>query len=158
MSDNYGRRGVDSTEIYVTSTYLCHVLLKSSPGNYKSRRHNIELSFPSNSQALKWPTVSPRDYISCSWLELEYEDLSISSLFNVKDKIGKFDGSLHLRRLICSFRVLITGGGSGIGKMMASGFAQNGAHVYLAARKEKQLQEVCLPLRIHWSFLTLHLP
>jgi len=42
----------------------------------------------------------------------------------------------------CSFQVLITGGGSGIGKMMALGFAQNGAHVYLAARKEKQLQEV----------------
>jgi NADP-dependent 3-hydroxy acid dehydrogenase YdfG len=25
--------------------------------------------------------------------------------------------------------------------MMATGFAQNGAHVYIAARKEKQLQE-----------------
>ncbi|KAL1742188.1 hypothetical protein HDZ31DRAFT_66229 [Schizophyllum fasciatum] len=51
-------------------------------------------------------------------------DLASSSLFNVKDKI-----------------VLVTGGGSGIGKMMAAGFAQNGAKVYIAARKEKQLQE-----------------
>jgi len=41
--------------------------------------------------------------------------------------------------------------------MMASGFAQNGAHVYLAARKEKQLQEVCLPLCIYRSSLILHL-
>ena len=39
--------------------------------------------------------------------------------------------------------MLITGGSSGIGKMMALGFAQNGAKVYIAARKEGQLKEVC---------------
>ncbi|TRM57803.1 rhamnolipids biosynthesis 3-oxoacyl-reductase [Schizophyllum amplum] len=55
--------------------------------------------------------------------------LTMSSLFNVQDKI-----------------VLITGGGSGIGKMMAAGFAQNGAKVYIAARKEKQLQEAAKEL------------
>ncbi|KAJ6606103.1 hypothetical protein DFH09DRAFT_1119290 [Mycena vulgaris] len=50
--------------------------------------------------------------------------LSTSSLFNVKGRI-----------------VLITGGGSGIGKMIAEGFVKNGATVYIAARKESQLKE-----------------
>ncbi|KAI9911780.1 hypothetical protein PsorP6_009467 [Peronosclerospora sorghi] len=43
--------------------------------------------------------------------------LSLESLFNVQDKV-----------------VLITGGGRGIGKMMADGLVQNGARVYIASR------------------------
>ncbi|KAF8626274.1 hypothetical protein AX15_004947 [Amanita polypyramis BW_CC] len=56
-------------------------------------------------------------------------DLDGSILFNVKDKI-----------------VLVTGGSSGIGKIIAGGFAQNGAKVYIASRKEKQLKEATVEL------------
>ncbi|PBK58316.1 NAD(P)-binding protein [Armillaria solidipes] len=45
------------------------------------------------------------------------------------------------------FTVLVTGGGSGIGKMIAAGFAQNGAKVYIAARKESQLKEAVADLQ-----------
>lgn len=37
---------------------------------------------------------------------------------------------------------LVTGGGSGLGSMMAAALVQNGAKVYIASRKEKQLKEV----------------
>jgi len=62
-------------------------------------------------------------------LKMTSRDLSGSTLFNVKGKV-----------------VLVTGGSSGIGKMIASGFAQNGAKVYIAARKEAQLKETAKEL------------
>ena len=37
-------------------------------------------------------------------------------------------------------RVLVTGGGSGIGAMMAEGFAANGAQVIIASRNAKALE------------------
>ncbi|KAH9931513.1 uncharacterized protein B0H18DRAFT_86472 [Fomitopsis serialis] len=54
------------------------------------------------------------------------DDLSIASLFDVKGKVA-----------------VVTGGGSGIGSMIAAAYVQNGAKVYIAARKEKQLKDVC---------------
>jgi len=41
---------------------------------------------------------------------------------------------------------LVTGGGSGIGEMIATTLVQNGAKVYIASRKEKQLKEVSAAL------------
>jgi NAD(P)-dependent dehydrogenase (short-subunit alcohol dehydrogenase family) len=51
--------------------------------------------------------------------------MEINNLFSVRDKI-----------------VLITGGSSGIGLMIASGFVKNGAKVYIASRKKKQCDDV----------------
>ncbi|GJE93463.1 NAD(P)-dependent dehydrogenase [Phanerochaete sordida] len=53
------------------------------------------------------------------------EDFSIPTLFNVRGKVA-----------------VVTGGGSGIGTMFAAAYVQNGAKVYIASRKEKQLKEV----------------
>ncbi|KAI0719829.1 NAD-P-binding protein [Cerioporus squamosus] len=38
---------------------------------------------------------------------------------------------------------LVTGGGSGIGAMIASAYVQNGVKVYIASRNEQQLKETC---------------
>ncbi|KAH9848523.1 NAD-P-binding protein [Lenzites betulinus] len=52
-------------------------------------------------------------------------DFTVPGLFNVKGKVA-----------------VVTGGGSGIGTMIAAAYVQNGAKVYIASRKEKQLKEV----------------
>ena len=61
----------------------------------------------------------------------------------MKGKIGAY-GNLHKRRTqdLTIPTAVVTGGGSGIGTMIASAYVQNGAKVYIASRKEKQLKEV----------------
>ncbi|KAF8839850.1 NAD(P)-binding protein [Paxillus ammoniavirescens] len=56
-------------------------------------------------------------------------DLLVQSLFDVRGKIA-----------------LVTGGGTGIGKTIASALVQNGAKVYIAARKEGQLKQAVAEL------------
>jgi NADP-dependent 3-hydroxy acid dehydrogenase YdfG len=50
---------------------------------------------------------------------------------------------------------LVTGGGTGIGKAIASALVQNGAKVYIAARKEPQLKEVRASV---WHNSTVNIP
>ncbi|CAG8717639.1 17556_t:CDS:2 [Dentiscutata erythropus] len=57
------------------------------------------------------------------------DDLLVSNLFSVKDKIA-----------------LITGGGTGIGKMIAKAFVKNGAIVYIASRNKSNLDQVAKEL------------
>lgn len=47
--------------------------------------------------------------------------------------------------LNASLAAVVTGGGSGIGTMIAAAYVQNGAKVYIASRKEQQLKEVSVP-------------
>lgn len=59
-------------------------------------------------------------------------DFKIPSLYGVQGKIA-----------------VVTGGGSGLGAMMAAAYVQNGAKVYIASRKEKQLKAVADALNKH---------
>ncbi|KAJ2047730.1 hypothetical protein GGH13_009151, partial [Coemansia sp. S155-1] len=55
--------------------------------------------------------------------------MDIQTLFSVKGKVA-----------------LVTGGGSGIGLMIATGFVKNGAKVYITSRKLKILERVATEL------------
>jgi len=57
------------------------------------------------------------------------DTLAIDNLFNVKGK-----------------NVLVTGGGRGIGEMIASGFVRNGANVFICSRDQKAISETARQL------------
>ncbi|MGA7219186.1 MAG: SDR family oxidoreductase [Candidatus Sulfotelmatobacter sp.] len=50
--------------------------------------------------------------------------------------------------LLSHKRILITGGGTGLGKAMAERFLELGAHVYICGRREKVLQETAAELSV----------
>ena len=77
--------------------------------------------------------------------------MHIPSLFDVKGKVGTcvLPSSVVRSAERASWIAVVTGGGSGIGTMIAAAYVQNGAKVYIAARKEKQLKDVCLLSRLH---------
>jgi hypothetical protein len=73
------------------------------------------------------------------------QDFTIPNLFDVKGKIGAYVHSLGKAHATLKRKhsvAVVTGGGSGIGTMIATAYVQNGAKVYVASRKEKQLKEV----------------
>lgn len=78
-------------------------------------------------------------------------DLRIPSLFDVKGKVGAciLPSSEKLTSERAFGIAVVTGGGSGIGTMIAAAYVQNGAKVYIAARKEKQLKDVRLLSLFH---------
>jgi len=78
----------------------------------------------------------------------------------VRGKTGAAHQSYTVDLFISIETALVTGGGTGIGKTIASALVQNGAKVYIAARNEAQLKEVSTrPFACHTIPLCLmHLP
>jgi NAD(P)-dependent dehydrogenase (short-subunit alcohol dehydrogenase family) len=49
--------------------------------------------------------------------------------------------------LLAGKRILITGGGTGLGKEISLGFAAHGAHVFICGRREQILKDTCNVIR-----------
>jgi NAD(P)-dependent dehydrogenase (short-subunit alcohol dehydrogenase family) len=62
-------------------------------------------------------------------IEIKGKTMDLASIFSVKGK-----------------NVLVTGGGQGIGRMIAEGFVTNGATVYICSRNQKEIEKTCSEL------------
>src|ERR1700722_18585363 len=49
--------------------------------------------------------------------------------------------------LLAGKRILVTGGGTGLGKEISRGFAAHGAHVFICGRREQILKNTCDEIR-----------
>ncbi|HKU95780.1 MAG TPA: SDR family oxidoreductase [Vineibacter sp.] len=56
-------------------------------------------------------------------------------------------GSPYRSDVLANQRILVTGGGTGLGREMATGFAAHGAQVFICGRREPVLQEACAAIR-----------
>lgn len=63
------------------------------------------------------------------YCSMDLSTYNTSTLFSVENKV-----------------VILTGGGTGIGKMIASAFVENGAKVYITGRREEVLQKTAKEL------------
>src|SRR6202043_59573 len=71
----------------------------------------------------------------CLW---EAEDLRKSKRPLESNRMSPFRPDL-----LAGKRILVTGGGTGLGKEISLGFAAHGAHVFICGRREQILKDTC---------------
>ena len=69
----------------------------------------------------------------------EIVSLSAGALFSVAGKVCLCPRHIHPRRADKEV-IVVTGGGTGLGRMMAEGYVANGAKAYIVSRREEVLR------------------